>query len=476
MLLLALFLAVSTPPPNVVVVMSDDLSFSTLNDAVAHGWMPNLQAEVITPGITFTNHFATDALCAPSRATFLTGQHSHNHGVRTNALPLGGVTVLDDSSTVATWLQAAGYRTGLVGKYLNGYGLDLSPSPKDDPTYIPPGWDDWQAVTVPDKLYDYTINDNGTLVMYGSAPADYGTDVTALRAVDFINEAEASDAQPFFLLVSAQAPHQETGFQCSLNVGSVGPLLPAPRHVGVTNGLALPQSPSFNEASVTDKPTWLKNNYTSLTTGQQNCLRTAHRNRVGSLLALDDLVGVVAAALQANGETADTLLMFVSDNGFLLGEHRVNSKQHAYEESIRLPLYARVPGFTGPATATQLVLNTDIAPTLVELAGATAGLVLDGRSLVPIFQDPSHGPWRTHFLIEHEKHGGLVVPPSYSAARSTQYKWVEYVDGGRELYDLGADAAELASQHGNAAYVSIKTALKLMLGALKTCAGTSCWQ
>jgi arylsulfatase A-like enzyme len=463
-----------TAPPNVVVILADDLSTSTLADTLAHGWMPNLQSGVIDQGMTFTNHFVTDSLCSPSRATFLTGQHAHNHGVRTNVLPAGGVTKLDDSSTLATWLQAAGYRTGHVGKYLNGYGSDTDPSPKDDPTYLPPGWDDWQAITTPDRMFDYTVNDNGSLVSYGSAAADYQTDVLATRALDFITDAEQNDAQPFLLVVATQAPHQEVGFLCGLNVGVIAPLPPAPRHAGMTDALPLPMSPSLNELNVTDKPAWVKA-FPLLTLPQKQCLRTAHRNRVGSMLAVDDLVGALTTQLQDLGELGDTVVVFTSDNGFLLGEHRLNSKQQAYEEAVRVPLYVRAPGMLGAQVAQQLVANVDLAPTLAELAGATPGLVMDGRSFAPILQDPGFGPWRTTLLIEHEKVGGRLVPPSYAAVRSSQHLWVEYSTEDRELYDLAADPFQLVSQHANPSYAAVRAQLRQALGVLSACVGAGCW-
>jgi arylsulfatase A-like enzyme len=364
-----------------------------------------------------------------------------------------------------------------VGKYLNGYGDDVSPSPNDDPTYIPPGWDDWQALTTADRIFGYTINDNGALAPYGSQPADYQTDVLAARAVDFINESEAADdVQPFLLLVTPQAPHQDLGYLCSLNVGSVAPLAPAPRHSGLTDGLLLPKGPSFNESNVSDKPTWLRNVFPSLTASQTKCLAKAHRNRVGSLLALDDLVGTILAALSAADELDTTLLLFSSDNGFLLGEHRVNSKQQAYEEAIRVPLFVRVPGSTSPQTAQQLVVNVDVAPTLVQLAGASPGITMDGQSFEPILQDPTLGPWRNYVLIEHVKVGGKLVPPNYSAIRSQQHKWVEYQNPQRELYDLSADPFELVSQHTNPAYFSVRAVMTQALSVLKTCTGATCWQ
>jgi arylsulfatase A-like enzyme len=200
-----------------------------------------------------------------------------------------------------------------------------------------------------------------------------------------------------------------------------------------------------------------------------------HRGRVETMMAVDDLLGTLVAKLQADAELADTVLFFTSDNGFMLGEHRVAAKQQAYEDAIRVPLYAKGPGVSGPVTAHQMVLNVDLAPTILELAQATAGLVVDGHSLVPVLQDPTFGPWRSHFLIEHDKISSFPVT-DYAAVRSAQYLWVEYADGQRELYDLATDPHELTSQHANPAYGSVKFALRQVLSSLRTCAGSSCWQ
>lgn len=164
---------IRSPPSNVVVIMADDLSVGELEMALSKGWMPNLKTHVINRATTFTQSFVSYSLCCPSRSTFLTGQYPHNHGVLDNKLPKGGVTKLKDSSTLATWLQRVGYRTGLVGKYLNGYGRNLvAGDPSDNPTYIPPGWDDWQALIGIQAYYPYRINDNGTLVEYSADPKD----------------------------------------------------------------------------------------------------------------------------------------------------------------------------------------------------------------------------------------------------------------------------------------------------------------
>ena len=196
-------------PPDIVVILTDDLDETTLRDAEQRGWLPHIAA-LRAGGTTFTSSFVTLSLCCPSRASLLTGRYPHNTGVLSNKLPQGGVEVFDDRSTVAVWLQAAGYWTGHVGKYLNHYGKDgAAGAGALRSTYVPPGWSDWQATVDPStyRMYDYTINDNGALVTYGASPADYQTDVLAGRAVDMIAGAPA-DA-PLFLVVAPLAVHLE---------------------------------------------------------------------------------------------------------------------------------------------------------------------------------------------------------------------------------------------------------------------------
>ena len=254
----------ATTRPNVVIVLTDDLDTHSLTRMVNIGLMPKLKSKVINPGTQFNNSFVTTSWCCPSRATLLTGLYSHNHKVLTNSRPLGGVQRFDDSSSLATWLQKGGYRTGLVGKYFNNYGSDNDPTtPVDDVGYIPPGWSDWQGFMdqATDglrafQMYNYTINDNGTLVKHGTAASDYQTDVIARRARQFINESETiNDAQPFFLLVAPTAPHLEgprpimSG--CTDSVWDKS-IRPAPRHVGtLPDSIQLPRPANFNEADMT---------------------------------------------------------------------------------------------------------------------------------------------------------------------------------------------------------------------------------
>ena len=490
----------SAAPPNVVVIMADDLDAASVDVMVANGLMPNLKRYLIDEGTRFTNSFVTTSWCCPSRATFFTGQYSHNHGVLSNGRPFGGVTRFRDASTLATWLRKAGYRTGLVGKYLNQYGSDADPNtPVDNPTYIPPGWDDWQAIldsTITGRkvfqMYDYTLNDNGTLVAFGAAPSDYQTDVLARRAREFINESGGlNDAQPFFLVVTPVAPHLErpgpTLSGCA-NPKWNGTIRPAPRHVGtLPAAITLPRPPSFNEAVVSDKPAFLRA-VPRLTTADVGCLTRQYRDHLEALRAIDDLIGGIVSTLSTNGELGNSVIIFTSDNGFYYGEHRLTDKVLGYEPSIRVPLVIRAPGFKGPKTATPFVLNNDLAPTIAAFAGAVPGLAVDGRSLIPLLNNPTAKAWRKRFLVEYIATAGESPQTGprqpFSAVRTTPLdgqtpnrfyvEWNDPPPKSRELYNLVADPYQLRSEHANAALSGVRTALAGWLARLKSCGKGTC--
>ncbi|MGH9879607.1 MAG: sulfatase-like hydrolase/transferase, partial [Nitrososphaerales archaeon] len=268
--------------PNIVVIMADDLDQRGLDILLEQGLMPKLKQHIIDKGVTFSESFATFPLCCPSRATFLTGQYPHNHNVWSNLPPNGGVTKLDDSSTLATWLQDSGYYTAFVGKYLNRYGVDTAQ------TYIPPGWDDWQATVGGStyRMYGYTVNDNGILVNYGGSASDYQTDVLAKRSVEVINERESSDSTPFFLYINPLAPHEDISTPtCEMNYGQRTLTKPPYRYIGSTADIAFPQPPSFNEEDVGDKPYWLR--YPPLDSTQIACLDNLFHTRLESMRAVD---------------------------------------------------------------------------------------------------------------------------------------------------------------------------------------------
>ncbi len=479
--------------PNFVVFMTDDLDEGSLDRVLGLGLMPHLEQHLADTGTRFTQSFVSTAWCCPSRATFFSGLYSHNHNVLTNGRPLGGVRRFNDSSTLATWLHDAGYRTGLVGKYLNGYGRDSDPNtPLDDATYVPPGWDDWQSIIHQQvfKLYDYTLNDNGVLMGYGSAPGDYQTDVLAVRAVEFIDESEAlDDSQPFFLIVGTITPHLE--IHAPMLPGCTNSrwnptIRPAPRHVGtLPAAVQLPRPPSFNETDMADKPTWLAA-LAGMSMEDEACLERQYRDRLESMRAVDDLIGAVVDALVQNGELDNTVLIFTSDNGFFFGEHRLSDKVHVYEEAIRVPLFIRAPGITGPQASDRFVLNNDLAPTIAALAGVIPGLTVDGRSLQPLLQNPVEPDWRKQVLIEYrgdaqfsERYGPrepFTAVRTSPLAAVPDHVYVEYTDaaGSRELYDLAADPHQLDSRHDDPAATGARDALATLIGRLRDCGGATC--
>ena len=459
--------------PNLVVIMADDLDPGTLRTLVQAGMMPHFTEQFVRGGISFPNCFATNPICAPSRATFLTGRYSHNHGVHHNSPNGGGVTSMDHASTIATWLRKSGYRTGHVGKFLNGYGIETPP------TWVPPGWDDWQGLVDLSTyvVYNYRINDNGIVVRYGEAESDYQTDVLARRAARFIDRSDRwVDGKPFFLVVTPLAPHVEVGPGTSPDVWS-WTIRPAPRHRGTTDMFPLPPTPSFNEADVSDKPQWVQNR-PPLTAENLTALTRKYRDRLASLRAVDDLIGTVVEALKRTGEYERTALLFTSDNGYLYGEHRLPEKMYAYDESARIPLYVRVPGVAGGREISRVILNNDFAPTLADLAGAIPGHVVDGRSFVPVLAGTA-GKWRERFLIEHWYTGlsTKLEAPTYSAVRTGPASaalpdrlYVEYRTGewgAKEHYDRTIDPHELLSRHDDPNRSAERDQLKAWLQKLQ---------
>jgi N-acetylglucosamine-6-sulfatase len=440
-------------PLNVLVIMTDD---QTEADMVA---LPKTRALLGDRGTTFVRSFASYPLCCPSRATLLTGQYPHNHGVRANAPPLGGYPLLDHSNTLAVWLQAAGYYTAHVGKYLNGYGTN-SPAP-------PPGWSRWFGLMDPStyRFYGYKVSVDGVPVQYGDSGADYQTDVLAAEAERIIRSRAGSD-QPFFLWVAPVAPHLE------MQGRNQTPPRPAPRHEGAFAREPLPAKPSFNEVNVQDKPDHIRKRPRLKSTGVQEVVQL-HRARLASLLAVDDMVERLVRALEETGQMDRTLVLFTSDNGFFLGEHRVpKGKFLPYEESSRVPLLVRGRDFPEGHTAAQLVSNVDLAPTIVHWAQrVTPARVMDGRPLQFPAGDPGEGRVRT-LLLEGARLNSSS--PEYAAARDDRWLYVEYATGARELYDLRSDPYQLQSLHASPALARVREDLAARLARLRDCSGEEC--
>jgi N-acetylglucosamine-6-sulfatase len=436
-------------PPNVVVIMTDDQWFDSM------AFMPKTTDLLGASGVTFTNFHATNPVCCPSRSTYLTGQYSHTHGVESNQAPNGGFAQFNDTSTLATWLDAAGYHTTHIGKYLNGYGN------AQNRLYIPPGWDNWLAATRGTQLlYDYQLNQNGTLVEYGSTPQDFKTDVFAGLAVANI-QARAGNG-PFFMSVNVTAPHGEFG-EDGQSVRA------APRHEGMFSTQPFPTKASFNEPDVSDKPQWVQNQVPLTAEGQADIVQS-WKDKLEGLQSVDDLVASVVNALRVEGALDDTVIFFTSDNGFQFGEHRIpGGKTRVYEESSRVPLLVRGGPFTGGATRSQVVGNIDLARTIADLTGVTPGLTPDGISLVPYAAKRNYRTQRA-LLLENNPLGANA----FDAIRTKKWVYSSLATGEEELYNVVKDPLQLTSLHAKRSQAARKARLAAVLAELETCAGPSC--
>lgn len=422
--------ATESPPdqPNIVLVLTDD---QTLDEMSA---MPFLQSRPDGQWVEFTDAQISTPLCCPSRATLLSGQYSWHHNVLNNAAGHN----LDDTQTVATWLDGAGYRTGLFGKYLNAYPFDRGA------TYIPPGWDEWAGFIGDEIGYDnYTLNENGTLVTYGTDPTEYSTDVLRDRAVEFIGD---GSTEPFFLMFAPYAPH--------------APATPPARYATTYESAPVPRPPNVDEADVSDKPAWVQE-LPLMTSSQEQMRETRIRRGYAAVRAVDDAVEAIFNRLRTSGELDDTVVIFMSDNGNSFWSHRHAGKQCAYEECINTPLLVRYPG-TDQRVEDALVSNLDIAPTLAELAGAVPTIPQDGQSLVPLL-DGDQTQTRDHLLLGVVRSNTI---PDYWAIRTPDLKYVELKTGEKELYDLVADPYEMDNRSGDPAYADQESALAYELDRL----------
>ena len=446
----------ATTKPNVVFIITDDQRW----DQLSH--MPTVQRELVHKGTRFVNGFVTDALCCPSRISMLRGQYDHSTGVYNNDGTYGGWQRIHalglENSTLATWLHGAGYRTGFVGKYFNGYN-NLS--------YVPPGWDVWRARKGP-NYFNYDVSENGVPKLYGSAPADYDADVMTNYADTFIRSTPTT--QPLFLWLAYHEPH--------------APWTPAPRYVGDSRCAAETNTDAaaFNEADVSDKPAYLNAMPPFTPTEAKTIGTTNWVHSCESLLAVDSGVGTVLTALQATGRLANTLIVYVSDSGLLYGEHRVaSSKAVPYEEGIRIPMIMRYDPMTKGVTTTDyhLALGIDLAPTIADLTGLTVtpgcpstpwkGVChpgFDGSSLLALVGGAGTFA-RPDFLIEHYENPTDAKIPTYCATRTRRYIYVRYADAEQELYDLQTDPHELTNLLYHNTDPSVETLRKQMLSRLK---------
>ncbi|MDT5038152.1 MAG: N-acetylglucosamine-6-sulfatase [Micromonosporaceae bacterium] len=423
----------ATRPPNIVFVLTDDLSWNLVR------YLPAVR-EMQSQGLTFNDYVVTDSLCCPSRSSIFTGRFPHDTGVFTNGGSDGGFDFFhshgEEADTFATALQAQGYRTAMMGKYLNGYqpaGTQGGTQP-----YVPPGWSEWDVAGNGYPEFNYDLNENHTVVHHGSTPADYLTDVLAGKGEAFINRA-ARAGTPFLLEVATFAPH--------------APYTPAPRDASDFPDLTAPRGPAFGNLP-TDAPPWLAGR-APLTAAEEQTIDVAFRKRAQAVQAVDDLIATVRSALTNAGVADNTYVVFSSDNGYHMGEYRLNpGKMTAFDTDIRVPLVVVGPGVPAATVSDAAVANIDLAPTFAQAGKAAIPSTVDGHSLLPLLHGGSGATWRTANLVEH--HGpdaraddpdlpapGSGNPPSYEALRTDTYTYVEYVDGSREYYDLTDDPQQL---------------------------------
>jgi N-acetylglucosamine-6-sulfatase len=438
--------------PNIVFVLTDDLAMNLLP------YLPHVQA-MAKSGTSFANYTVTDSLCCPSRASTFTGKFPHDTGIFTNGGDDGGFGEFDRrdeaASTFATTLQKSGYRTAMMGKYLNGY----------EPTKngVPAGWNEWDVAGGGYKEYDYDLNVNSHVEHHAHAPADYLTDVLAGKASAFI---ESSGDAPFMLEVATFAPHS--------------PSTPAPQDENAFAGLKAPRGPAFDKLP-DGAPKWLASRE-PLSDKQQKSIDMAFRKRAQSVQAVDRMIGTLQDTLQKSGVADSTELVFASDNGFHMGEYRLMpGKMTAFDTDVNVPLVVTGPGVRAGQTVTAPAENIDLRPTFEQLGHAVTPSDVDGASLVPLLTGAVPDGWRTAALVEHHgpdndksdpDHPGKNSgnPATYEAIRTTSYTYVEYADGTKEYYDRVKDPQEL---HNTAASLPAQTASQLhaLVQAMAACHG-----
>jgi N-acetylglucosamine-6-sulfatase len=430
--------------PNIVLITTDDMAASDM------AWMPRTRELLQQQGVEITDFLSNHPLCCPARALILTGQHAHNNGVHSNAGKYGGYhSLIDKGNHIGTWLKSSGYRTAFIGKHLNHW---------PESGHHQPGWTDFNPFYKGGyKPYGITMFNNGRPKHYAGT---YTADLVGRLTVESIKRYSSSGA-PFFIWASQLPPHK-------MRVdGHWSNPVPAARHRDLypTSLPAAMSSPSYKEADVSDKPPFVQ-----AKRGVSNKKVTAlHRARIRSLRAVDDQVGAIVRALRDSGELANTYVVFTSDNGYLLGEHRLQGKNFAYEESLQVPLLVRGPGLDAGARRDQMYGLVDLAPTLLDIAGASPQRKVDGRSMLPTLR--RNAPGYDRYLIQAAQDGR---PWWWRGVRTRQHTYVEFTTGFRELYDRAQDPAQLDNVAGDPGSAEQRAALAAQLAALRSCSGAAC--
>ncbi len=401
--------------PNFLIIVTDDQRYDTMQ------YMPNTQKLIFDQGVTFSHGYITTPFCCPSRASILTGMYAHNHYVHVNEDKLKFPTLIED-------LHANGYYTGLVGKYLNSWKGEARPE-----------FDYWVSFfggTVP-NYYDPNLNVNGQW----EKKTGYITYLFRDYVIDFLDKA-TKQRKPFILLFAPNAPH--------------APFTPAKEDQTLYTDLAPFRPPNYNEADISDKPQSIASR-PPLTEEDSAQIEKTRRRQILTLVSLDRSIGEVMQKLEETGELDNTVVIFISDNGKHWGEHRLDTKSTAYEESVKVPFAMRYSKLIPtPYTEDRLVGNIDIAPTIYELSDTKMPDTVDGMSLVPLFSGGSD--WRSTLLLEAWPDRG-----HWTAIHTEDSIYIETDNDLSEFYDLTADPYEMDNKINDPKYASIIRDLKSML-------------
>jgi N-acetylglucosamine-6-sulfatase len=482
--------------PSFVVIQLDDFTNTHLNsrwidsEGRKRPNMPITRELLVDRGMTFTRYQTSTPVCSPSRASLLSGRYAANHDVLRNIGERGGWQAFSSnpilSENLATWLDSSGYRTMHFGKFLNQYELPgYTPNP-----LVPPGWDVWQTdATDPStrNYYGYRLNVNGLIegpfgsIVYGPDTeketedclvlgprfCQYHTDLVTTRAIEAIEQTDSSE--PFYAQIDFHTPHGDRR-------APYGPE-PALRHYDSAKATPIPRVWGYDEANVSDKPSHIRK-LKRIDPASAARIRSFYSKAVESLQAVDESIETVIQTLARTGRLKNTYVILTSDNGLFHGEHRVRTgKVLPYEAAVTVPFLIRGPGVPQGEESGELVAAPDIAPTVLSLAGTSAPVSLDGRSMVPFLKDPEKKTRRPILYALYGRNGSGATEgtrPFYEGIRVGPYKYVRYATGERELYDLTRDPAELVNQIKNPRFRSVLAYMESTFSRYLGCEGTEC--
>ncbi len=472
--------------PNIVLIQTDDQAYRQLTRRT----MPNVTRLLSKHGTRFNSYIATTAQCCPSRASLITGQYAHNHGVTSN--PRGYRALVDKSNVLPVWLQQAGYRTIHVGKFLNGYEEVADP-----PSEVAPGWKRWQSVLGHSRYYHYNLFVDGRVQHHGGGRKDHVTGVLNRAAVRMVRK-YAPKWRPFYLQLDQPAPH--VAQQRNPHGRCDRAPIPMPADKRLFRNRALPRPPSFNEAQMSDKPRFLSG-VPRARLSEVAKIRKHWRCALASLRGVDRGVEKIFNAVKDGGDLRKTVFIFISDNGQFHGQHRIRTgKVLPYEEAMRVPLVIRMPrryreGAKRVPKVRETVANIDLAPTILRLAGArpcsAAGAcrTMDGRSLMPLLTPSGGWPQHRGLLSEYRvADAGRYATCEFTGIRTRATIYVRHTrvvnpstgrcepTDQRERYDLRADRFELhnmcfGGEPASCPLTAGQLRLERRLGRLQQCAG-----